>query len=256
MTNNQSPWPVLLSLLVTSLASSSASADEVDFDGLQTGLIVSSLTSTGGLGPITVNGMNPNLGNQNAAVIFDSANPTGGDFDLGTPNETFNGPGVGVGGEQGQPNENGVALGKILIIDEHLITDNNGFVVDPDDGDVAGSTLEFDFSAIGSATIHSLEYMDIEGSRAGSVEFFDVNNGFLGLFSIDEVGDNGVGSLDTGSVEEVVRMLITLNGSGAITGFNFDKSIDDCDDDGIPDDQEPDCDANGVPDDCEPSGGL
>jgi hypothetical protein len=29
---------------------------------------------------------------QNAAMIFDSSNPTGGDWDLGTPNEMFGGP--------------------------------------------------------------------------------------------------------------------------------------------------------------------
>ncbi|NJM97332.1 MAG: hypothetical protein HC800_09285 [Phormidesmis sp. RL_2_1] len=31
------------------------------------------------------------------AMIFDSSNPTGGDFDLGTPNQKFGGPGVGDG---------------------------------------------------------------------------------------------------------------------------------------------------------------
>ena len=47
--------------------------------------------SAGGVGPVGVVGNNPELdlrftGPNNAAVIFDSANPPGIDFDLGTPN--------------------------------------------------------------------------------------------------------------------------------------------------------------------------
>lgn len=245
--------PGLSTLLVAGALTLPVGADEVDFEGLDTGLITSSVNSAGGVGPILVNGFNPSLGAVNAAVIFDSSNPTGGDPDLGSPNETFGGPGVGDDGESGQPNQNDTALGKILIIAEDLDVDNNGLVIDPDDADVAGATLEFDFSSIGTATIHSVGFIDVENDRVGDIELFDAGGTSLGLFNMVVLGDNGVGSIDTASTSGVARMLITLGGSGAFSGFDFDQDIDDCDNDGIPDDQEPDCDSNGTPDDCEPA---
>ncbi|MEE8525840.1 MAG: hypothetical protein V3T72_18040 [Thermoanaerobaculia bacterium] len=42
------------------------------------------------------------------AMIFDTANPTGGDDDLGTPNQDFGGPGVGSGGGLGEIGANAV----------------------------------------------------------------------------------------------------------------------------------------------------
>lgn len=57
--------------------------------------------------------------------MFDSAHPTGGDFDLGTPNQDFGGPGIGVGGEAGSPFQNDLAKGNILVVGENLF-DSNG----------------------------------------------------------------------------------------------------------------------------------
>lgn len=210
-------------LLVTALLPSVAMADQVDFEGLATGQILSSVNSAGGAGPILVLGSNPNFPGENAAVIFDSANPTGGDADLGTPNEDFNGPGVGSAGEQGSPNENNTDLGKILIIDESLVTDGGGLVIDPDDSDVNGSTIEFDFSSLGTVTMNSIDYIDVEQDRVGSVELFDAGNSSLGVFPTPALGDNGVGTLDLGDTSGVARMLITLGGSGGFTGFDFEE---------------------------------
>ena len=72
------------------------------------------------------------------AMIFDSSNPTGEDPDLGTPNEDFGGPGVGVAGKQGSPVENKFPRGNVVIISED---DNSS---DPDDH-VWGGTLLFTF---------------------------------------------------------------------------------------------------------------
>ena len=69
------------------------------------------------------------------AMIFDSANPTGGDFDLGTPNEDFGGPGNGAGGEAGQAGENNLALGNVLILSE------DGDSSDPDDNEAGGTII-------------------------------------------------------------------------------------------------------------------
>src|SRR5690606_20145931 len=70
----------------------------IDFDthtpSLSAGDIISEVFSTDGTGPIKVEGINPRPAvATNAAMIFDTNNPTGGDPDLGTPNETFGGPG-------------------------------------------------------------------------------------------------------------------------------------------------------------------
>ena len=43
------------------------------------------------------------------AMIFDTANPTGGDTDLGTPNADFSGPGIGIGPETGTPGAPGTS---------------------------------------------------------------------------------------------------------------------------------------------------
>jgi hypothetical protein len=73
------------------------------------------------------------------AMIFNSSDPTGDDYDLGTPHESVGGPGQGAGGRQGQPFANVVARGQILIISE------DGFSSDPDD-EAAGGLLDFTFA--------------------------------------------------------------------------------------------------------------
>lgn len=66
------------------------------------------------------------------AMVFDSSNPSGGDWDLGTPNQNFEtspgvkGPGIGSGGASGVY-QNDVPLGNVLIVSE----DNDS--LDPDD---------------------------------------------------------------------------------------------------------------------------
>ena len=69
------------------------------------------------------------------AMVFDSASPTGGDHDLGTPNEDFSGPGRGDGGNRNQPGQNGQALGKLLIISEDNDASN------PDDNGGGGQMI-------------------------------------------------------------------------------------------------------------------
>ena len=63
---------------------------------------------------------NNNTNHPNVCISFDSGNPTGGDRDLGTPNQAFGGPGVGSGGEPGMPGENNTALHNVLIIAEDV----------------------------------------------------------------------------------------------------------------------------------------
>src|SRR5262245_32027993 len=108
--------------------------ETIDFDEFPAGRVVSELTTSLGSGPIRVSAFNPYLpAGANAALVFDSARPTGGDFDLGTPHASFGGPGVGAGGASG-PYQNDEPKRKLLIVAENLVDWNDDGLVDsPDD---------------------------------------------------------------------------------------------------------------------------
>jgi hypothetical protein len=75
------------------------------------------------------------------ARIFDSSNPTGDDWDLGTPNQYCpgGGPGRGYGGRPGQLGENCIAQGNILIVQE-----SNKWAADDN---VRGGVIAFTFDS-------------------------------------------------------------------------------------------------------------
>jgi hypothetical protein len=201
-----------------------ALANELDLESFPAGTIVFAIPSGGGY--IQVLGYNPALGDVNAAVIFDSANPTGGDVDLGTPNEAFGGPGIGAGGTV----SNDTALGNLLIIDESLTdTDSDGLVDDPDDTDEHGVLFEFDFKPLthnnkGEVTINSVTVVDIEREQGEDGAFIELSGKDIptALIGIPPTGNNGVHTIDGIALEGVQMMRITLNGSGAIESIVFD----------------------------------
>ena len=235
------------------------SGDCINFNRLPAGQIPSQVFGRRGTGPVFLLGVNPTLGgNPNAAVIFDSTNPTGTDIDLGTPNEDFGGPGVGDGGESGSPFQNDADLGRLLIVGEDLVDLNNDDLVDdPDDADVVDARLEFDFSSVGPVVIDSITQVDTETDREiPLVEFFDDTNSLITTRRLQQPGNNGVATTEIVGVYNVTRMVINLFGSGAIDNVCFTEMVD-CNDNGIPDDIDidtgtsDDCNNNGVPDECE-----
>lgn len=194
-------------------------ADEgcLDFESIAPGSIVSSVTLDGL--PVAVHGYNPAFPADNAAMIFDSANPTGGDPDLGTPNQVFGGPGIGVGGEGGAY-VNDVALGHLLIVSEDL--DGS----DPDDAALVGVYMEFDFSAVGTVTADAINIVDVDGESAGAeVRMFNAGGTLLASVGLPETGDNGVAHLSLGGVSGVSRIRVLLNGSGAINGLCVTRDV-------------------------------
>ena len=234
------------------------SAIEIDFSGIAPGTIVGSLITGFGIvgdldGSIGVNGFNPSLSNSdlclaappcNAAVVFDSANPPGIDFDLGTPNECVGGPGIdkelgnNTGGECGSVYENLEALGNILIVNERrefedrdgsmTIDANDSPVNLTDDADLRSQFLEFDFSTVdgGTVTVNSLTYLDNdEGEFGAELQLFGPdlapNPNVIGLPAL---GDNGVLTLPI-RLEGVSHLKVLLNGSGAITGALLNEEI-------------------------------
>jgi len=204
----------------------------VDFENLPTGTIVNSLSSGAGisgplLGSVGVLGFTPGFAT-NTAVIFDSANPSGEDDDLGTPNEAFGGPGIGTGGTA----TNATALGKILILTEDL-TDTNppdGLVDDPDDTFLKGATTTFDFSGVNGAIVKVLDMtvLDVEDSEGGA--FVQVSGPALApvQIPIPFTGDNGAQTIAINAAG-VDTMIVSFNGSGAIGEFRLEQEIPDDD---------------------------
>ncbi len=217
----------LIACALFAAVSAQASAQvTIDFEEFQTGEIVSQINTSAG--PITVFGTNPfgsTIGD-NTAVIFDSANPTGGDVDLGTPNGVAvpGGPGVGDAGESG-PFINDQAMGNVLIIAANVNDTNpaDGFVDDPNDTNNPDTAIDFDFSAIGTVSVNSMKVLDIEDfGNFRNVTFFDENNNQIGIqVPIPTVGDNGVTTMNFTGATGVARMLVMLEGSGAIDDIVF-----------------------------------
>lgn len=262
-------------------------ADTITFDALATGARPTQVFGELGLGPVGVSGVKPGLGTLNAALVFDSSAPTGGDPDLGSPNQSFGGPGVGLAGQSGSPFQNATALGKVLVVAD-TITDSNGdgLVDNPGDAEVQGARLELDFTGIGPVYVDSLKVIDIQNvSGSSSVRLFDMAGQSIGTVTIAQTGDNGVATValgngpvgrlelrveGSGGFDEVAFRLwadcngngildeIELAGGGADCDANgvLDACDPDCDADGLPDSCETDCNTNGVPDDCEGSASV
>ena len=96
------------------------------------------------------------------AMIFDSSNPTGGDYDLASPNAAFGGPGVGSAGTADSIFPNDSPQGMILMIsaDENSGNPNdNGF----------GGILTFTFDP--PLNISTIGLLDNEGKRLSTLSY-------------------------------------------------------------------------------------
>ena len=236
-----------------------ALGETIDFESVTPGTILDSVNGDEGTGPIYVKGFHPQCriyDPWNTAVVFDSSNPPGIDFDLGTPNETFDGPGIGEAGEMGMPFENAIAQGHILIVNEcdRFVDRNEDGQIDTvdspvtqtNDADVLGSSLEFDFSAVGPVTVDSIRLIDVEADEpSAQVQFFDGSDGLISMVTLTQVGDNGTATFDLGMTSNVTRMVVTLNGSGAIDNIVFGPPAPSCGDGNI--DPGETCDPPGLP---------
>ena len=186
----------------------------IDFEGIPPGTIVDSLFSGYGIsgdpidGFVFVNAFNPELGDVNAAMIFDARCPpgnvpadcSGDDADLFNP-----------------------LFGNTLIISEDLDT------TDPDDGDVAGSIISFEYSNLGDgsgAFIESLEVQDIEEDQGeledAKITFFEGGLGGtpVGQVDIPHTG-NGETALVPVNMAGVDAMEVDLAGSGTLNNIRF-----------------------------------
>lgn len=140
-------------------------------------------------------------------MAFDSSNPTGDDFDLGTPNEAFGGPGIGDDG--GLTNQ--LPLGFVMIISE------DGDSSDPDDSLYGGViTVTFD----NPVPVYSLDVLDHDEVDSEVRAFDQLGNPIGAPTLLPQVGDNGWVNLIINK-QNVKSLEIEMNGSGAIPTIVF-----------------------------------
>jgi hypothetical protein len=132
-------------------------------------------------------GLTISTSSESDAMLFDTNNPTGDDFDLAASD-----------------------LGNVLIISE------DGDTSDPDDN-AQGGTLTFEWNT--SVDITGIGLLDID-EPGGSITFFDENSHMIETLEIPELEDNSFQQLGF-DVQNVARMDIFLAGSGAVTAVDF-----------------------------------
>ena len=195
------------------LVASAANAVVLDFEGFLAGQIIDDEYAP----EVTISADNLSSG-PDAAIIFDTDSPTGGDTDLGAPFSSDN-----------------FALadnfypGKVLIIQEtndcNFVT---GFCSVPDDeGSQPAGEFEFIFNR--AVTLESLNFFDIEFNEDNNnpdseIHLFDINDNeiFIGSFFVPNTnGDNKWNQLDFSSATGVKRMVIEMKGSGAIDNLEY-----------------------------------
>jgi hypothetical protein len=195
----------------------------IDFEEFSAGDIVSEITITDPFENAQVEGITLAFPNSNAAMVFDSSNPTGNDFDIGTPNTMYGGPGIGNGGAS-----NDTALGNVLILSEDL--DPN----DPDDIFELGASFFFDFSTNDAVTLNAFDILDIEESQNPTVvNLYNLEGELIFSEAVAPGGDNSKVAVDLQSTANVAFMEIIMNSSGAIDNIALDMEIEepcvDCD---------------------------
>ena len=130
-------------------------------------------------------------GGSGQAMIFDSANPTGGDTDLGSD-----------------------TLGGLLIISE------DGKSANPDDN-ASGGAISFDFDTL--VTMKLITFKDIEETTPPGTQiiFFAEDGSILDAQFVEPTGDGGEATVEL-FVPGTARVEIVFQGSGAVDNVTFD----------------------------------
>ena len=150
-----------------------------------------------------------NMSTTGLGIAFDSSNPTGGDWDLGTPNQAYGGPGVGSGGAS-----NTLPLGNLLISAENFVDANGDGLIDVPDDDASGAWFEYFFDA--PTCIFSVTNVDGgDGTANPDLIAYDANGSQIEWINIPGVGDNGVVT-STFQVCGVDHIMYDIYGSGAL----------------------------------------
>jgi hypothetical protein len=204
-----------------------AAATTVDFSGVTPGTVVAG-EAPGGAFVVgnthfpdfaitaTNNGSGPN-----SVLVFNSAAPTGGDPDLGAPNNLCGGPGIGAGGAPGMPGENCAAQGNLLIVAAN-ITDTapaDGLVDQPND-EPNGGVMVFNF--LSPVAIESAGFLDLDSDEHANITFYYQNN-LAGTKYVGGLGDNSFQEVDLSLYGTIDRMEVEFASSGALTSLTYSR---------------------------------
>lgn len=213
-----------MAIALVGLTAGGALAVTQDFAGPAAGTVVAGALPQGGSAPgtlfpgMTVSGAN-NGGGPQSVAIFDSNNPPGHDVDLGTPNEDFAGPGIGVGGEIGSSHPNDVAHNNLLIVQENNVdTDFNNVFDDPDD-EAGGGVIDFLFDTPVNPT--SITLIDIDNETASVALNGDTLNVVV---NAADAGDNSKQDIDLSGNGGVACIRVTFSSSGAVAELVYGVS--------------------------------
>lgn len=172
---------------------------------------------------LTIYGESNHPNRTGRVITFDSSNPTGGDTDLGTPNQAYGGPGIGSGGTSSQ-GRNDVSEGNLIILAENVIdNDGDGLVDNPDD-DAAGGTITFDFANPITVQAFTIVDLDDNANNVITLEFADGRPDLV--VNVPQIGNNSrkvvmTKKADGSWADGVIRAKISFSGSGAIAGLCY-----------------------------------
>lgn len=138
-----------------------------------------------------------------AAISFDSLNPTGGDTDLRTDSNRY-----GLNNDRER--------GMVLILAENIKDNNKDGYVDKPDDEGKRPVGYFDFLFDYRVNAGGLVMLDIDNHHEpGSVQFFLDGSLLSQSFNFQALGDNSIQTLDWSGFE-YDKMRINLGGSGAV----------------------------------------
>lgn len=179
--------PGILSIAIL-LLSASAHAAFIDFEGFAAGDNITGQNISGATFTVT-NNTGTDISSNNPLMIFDSANPTGGDSDLATP-----------------------SFGNILIISE------DGDANDPDDNAGGGVIIATFDTAVTSITGVTVDVGD-SNNKTNSFEVF-LNGASVELMLLaNGLGDNNIQTKTFTGLFDEIRL--SLGGSGALASLEF-----------------------------------
>ncbi len=152
-------------------------------------------------------------------IVFDSADPTGGDNDLGTPNEDFGGPGEGEGGERDGAGPNREALGKLIIVPDNICDPDGDGLVDVPNDEADGGVVTLTFSHAGRL---SFKLVDVDRDEDEPRFFLYHGEDLIGILTGESPGDNSVQKVDLADEGDIDKIKIALGGSAGIADVKLD----------------------------------
>jgi len=211
-------------LVLATLVPVAAGAVTLDFGGalqdLEAGEKIGTVTlSNGATMRVTCSNSG---GGPDVCIVFDSEEPSGGDLDLGTPNQDFGGPGKGKGGEAGAEGENHTAFENLIIIAENDADDDGDGLVDEPDDESGGGTVWLHFSHSGRL---SFAIVDVDKDEDEPRVHLYKDGHHVGEVEGESLGDNSVLHLDLAAHGNVDAVKIELDGSSGIADLKLEVEV-------------------------------